>query len=133
MPFVSCNNTQYVVGHTHNRQDQRIGVVCTGIARTPRLEDPNDVVQCIKRSDIPTKGRESVAELINATLDFQNWFEALGLDISGHDSHHFGRTKTRRAVTFGGLSSAATCQLLQMIAVFPISLRTHTLTTSFSW
>ena len=48
--FKSCDNTQFTVGHTHNKQDQRIGVMCTGLARQSRLEDPDDVVECIRKA-----------------------------------------------------------------------------------
>ena len=37
--FLSAEATQFGVGHTHNKQDQRFGVASTGLARSAKLED----------------------------------------------------------------------------------------------
>ena len=85
--FESCDNTQFVVGHTHNRQDQRIGVACTGLARSTRLEDPHDVVACLDKAVIACRGRESHVEHFTGALDFKRWLESLNVTLSGHGSH----------------------------------------------
>ena len=85
--FISADATMYEVGHTHNKQDQTIGTVCTGIARNSKIEDPEELVGCVKGAMHPTHGRVGHVEYIQATLDFKTWLSSLDVTLTGQGSH----------------------------------------------
>lgn len=75
------------MGHTHNRQDQRIGVASTGLARSKRLEDPPEICASLRSTTIPTKGRHGAVEYLTAVYNFTEWFDILDITLTGQGSH----------------------------------------------
>lgn len=75
--------TQFRVGHSHSKIDQRFSECRTVLAEAPVLEDPDSFVKALGRVK-PREGRFNKAEQIHAAVNFKGFFELLGISVSGH-------------------------------------------------
>ena len=81
--FREIHLTQYRVGHSHGKIDQRFSE-CRGVlANNANMETPAQFLQALEKVKA-REGRTLNLEQIHATVDFQSFFEELPTSVSGH-------------------------------------------------
>ena len=89
--------TQFRVGHSHGKIDQRFSV-CRGIlADNSNLETPTAFLNALQKVQ-PQEGRTLNLEQIHATVDFQSFFSTLEVSVSGHTQTKSKTEKGEEAV-----------------------------------
>ena len=70
----------------------------TVLAESASLETPNDFVQALLQKLKPREGRSLNADIIQASVDFQQFFESLGVNTSGHTQTNAKTERVEEAV-----------------------------------
>ncbi len=86
--FKSVQDGQGVVGHTHNKLDQRFSVVAAVLARERCLQTPEDFMAVIQQHVHPHGGRVLKVNKVESSWDWQEFFEPLLLSYSGIAASH---------------------------------------------
>ena len=81
--LLSLGNQFFIPGHTHNIVDQRFSIAGPAIKQADKLETPDDFGEVIGDAIKPTEGREIHIEKLEATHDWQEYFEPLSINIRG--------------------------------------------------
>ena len=74
--------------HTHHEIDQRFSEVGATLSRAPIFEEPEDFKDWMLAHVKPVRGRSLHVEIMQSTLDFQNWTFPMGMQIKGITSNH---------------------------------------------
>lgn len=82
--FESVTLSQFRVGHSHGKIDQRFSEVRYALAQTTVLEDPTLFAATIHNGVKPREGRALKVHHVGASLEFKKFFEKLELQTSGH-------------------------------------------------
>ena len=85
--FDTTSSERLQVDHTHNEIDQRFSEVGSTLSRAPVLEEPEDFRDWMITHVKLVRGRRLHVEILQSTLDFQNWTFPFGLQISGITSN----------------------------------------------
>ena len=88
--FRSVQDGQGVVGHTHNKLDQRFSVVAAVLAREQILQTPDDFMAVIQQHVHAQGGRQLHVKKVEASWDWQELFEPLGVTYTGIAASHTG-------------------------------------------
>jgi hypothetical protein len=95
--FRSVQDGNGQVGHTHNKLDQRFSVVAALLKRQGVLQTPEDFMTVIQQYIHPGGNRQLVVGKIEASWNWQKWWEPLGLtlkDIAAtHNAPDMGHSK----------------------------------------
>ena len=75
--------TQFRVGHTHNKLDQRHGTAATTISNEKLLECPEDFKACLDRKVRAPRGRSQNVQIIEATINWKAHYSGLPM-LAGH-------------------------------------------------
>eukprot|EP00435_Cladocopium_sp_Y103_P074937 s296_g52.t1 len=81
--FKEIHLTQFRVGHSHGKIDQRFSEVRGILADSANLETPTQFLEALRRVK-PREGRSLNLEVVHATLDFGAYFQELPTVVSGH-------------------------------------------------
>ena len=73
----------FKVGHTHNELDQRYSTAATTLSSAPTLEDPEEFRDWLLANLKPVRGRDLVVEILRGTMDFSQWQQPLGVQMTG--------------------------------------------------
>ena len=68
--FAAVDLTQFIVGHTHNEQDERFSKVVIALTRAECLQDPEQFCDRIDECCSGLRGRTQVVERLHASYDF---------------------------------------------------------------
>lgn len=79
----SVSNHFFIVGHTHNRVDQRFSVIGGALKKSPQLQTPQDFLDVIKNELKAGRNAKIHTEHIDAVHDWKAFFQPLGITISG--------------------------------------------------
>ena len=82
--FDSVTLSQFRVGHSHGKPDQRFSEVRWALSQSPVLETPGHFGEAIRESVKPREGRSLKVHHMGASLEFKYFFEKLELKTSGH-------------------------------------------------
>lgn len=75
---------QYMqAGRTHNELDQRFSSIAKSIQNANLLQTPQDLASHLQKSLKPMGGRQVIIELVENTLDFQQWLYSANVQIRG--------------------------------------------------
>lgn len=88
--FDSVTLSQFRVGHSHGKPDQRFSEVRWALSQSPVLEDPTFFAEAIRTGVKPREGRALKVHKVGASLEFKKFFEQLQLSTKGHT-----QTKTK--------------------------------------
>ena len=91
--FQSSQLNTMMVGHTHIDADQRFSTIGAEIKTTTVLEEPSDFQKVIQGQVKGCTGREVIAEVVPGTRSWPEFFEQLGLQLSGHVQHRTSKIK----------------------------------------
>ena len=75
--------TSFRVGHSHGKIDQRFSECRSVLADAANLESPADFLTALKQLK-PREGRSLNLEEIQASIDFDKFFEDLSVSVTGH-------------------------------------------------
>lgn len=92
--FDSVTLSQFRVGHSHGKPDQRFSEVRWALSQSPVLESPDQFAETIRQSVKPREGRTLKVHKVGASLEFKHYFEELALKTSGHTQTK-GKTEQR--------------------------------------
>ena len=81
--FRSVQDSQGEKGHTHDSLDQRFSVVATLLSSSMILQTPGDFVKQIRKRLAPARGRLLIVDVLQATWDWQSFFDALNFSVAG--------------------------------------------------
>ena len=81
--FLSAQDGQGEVGHTHDGLDQRFGVIATILSQTKLLSTPGEFKKVIENQLQTCRNRVLIVEQVEATYNWQAFFDPLGLVIKG--------------------------------------------------
>ena len=84
----SVDTQFFIVGHTHNICDQRFSVIAPILASAHVLQSPDEFLDRIAAKVKPTGGRDLHVEKLDVVYDWTEFFEPLGINISGLVSTH---------------------------------------------
>ena len=76
------------VDHTKNEQDQRFSSVTTTLNRAPCLEDPSQFADWMRDHITPARNRKLHVEVLESTHDWQTYFSALNMSLTGLTTTH---------------------------------------------
>ena len=76
-------------GHTHNEIDQRFSSVSTTLNRAPVLENMEEFRDWTLTHLKPARGRKLVVEILDGSMNFQEWQIPLNLNIAGLAAHKY--------------------------------------------
>ena len=82
--FDSVTLSQFRVGHSHGKPDQRFSEVRHALSNSSVLEDPEAFAETIGQAVKPREGRSLEVHKVGAALEFTKFFEHLDLKTSGH-------------------------------------------------
>ena len=82
--FSSVTCSQFRVGHTHSKIDQRFSEVRNTLSQCNQLEDPDSFCAAIQTGVNPREKRELVVERVRAAANFKEFFQQLEIKVSGH-------------------------------------------------
>lgn len=82
--FDSVTLSQFRVGHSHGKPDQRFSEVRWALSQSSVLETPDQFAETIVQGIKPREGRNLKVHRLHAALQFKEFFEHLGLKTSGH-------------------------------------------------
>ena len=82
--FDSVTLSQFRVGHSHGKPDQRFSEIRTALAQSALLETPEQFAEAIATGVKPRENRTLQAHRLQATIAFKEFFEAMGLKTTGH-------------------------------------------------
>ena len=86
--FRSVQDGNGMVGHSHNKLDQRFSVVGAVLARQVCLQTPEDFMTVIQQHVHPAGGRELHVTKLEELWDWQDFFEPLGMTFKGIAASH---------------------------------------------
>ena len=116
--FRSTQDGQGEKGHTHDALDQRFAVISTVLSHSQVLQTPAEFMRVIANQVQPCRGRVLQAEILDATWDWQDFFDPFGLKLSGiaaspnhPDTCHSKRFLTRPAL---GCFKLQLCEFCEM-------------------
>ena len=81
--FASCSNSFFEVGHTHNVVDQRFSSITRLLRRCQSLQTPGAFADEVQRQLQPTCNREVVVEQLPGAHAWHEFFDHLGVGVSG--------------------------------------------------
>ena len=81
--FAEVSLTMFRVGHTHNRLDQRFGVIGAKLARAGPLQTPEAYVSYLQENYVPARGVELKIEVIHAVHHWREFVAPLNVHFSG--------------------------------------------------
>ena len=96
--FDSVVLTQFRVGHTHAKIDQRFSEVRGVLGQCTVLEEPGAFVAAIRAGVQPREGRALGAQRILSTLNFKAFFSSLELKMSGHTQTRWQKLRNEEAI-----------------------------------
>ena len=82
--FESVVLTQFGVGHTHFKLDQRFSEIRFALSQCTVLQDPDSFMQAISEGVQPREGRDLKVHRLRAAPHFREFFQQLDLNVSGH-------------------------------------------------
>eukprot|EP00435_Cladocopium_sp_Y103_P075707 s119_g63.t1 len=82
--FDSVTLSQFRVGHSHGKPDQRFSEVRWALSQCSLLEVPEHFADAIRTAVKPREGRDLLVHKVGASLDFKSFFNHLRLNTSGH-------------------------------------------------
>lgn len=82
--FDSVMLSQFRVGHSHGKPDQRFSEVRFALSQCSVLQTPEDFAAAITDAVRPREGRNLRVEYIKASYDFAGFFKHMPLKTSGH-------------------------------------------------
>ena len=82
--FQSVTLTQFRVGHSHGKPDQRFSEIRWALSQCSRLETPEHFAEAIESSVRPRENRSVKVHKVGASFDFKTFFQHLQLSTSGH-------------------------------------------------
>ena len=82
--FDSVTLSQFRVGHSHGKPDQRFSEIPTALAQSALLENPEQFAEAIAQGVKPRENRTLKTHRLQATIAFKEFFEAMALKTSGH-------------------------------------------------
>ena len=82
--FSSVTCSQFRVGHTHSKIDQRLSEVRNTLSQCNQLEDTDSFWAAIQTGMNPREKRELVVERVRAAANFKEFFQQLEIKVSGH-------------------------------------------------
>ena len=82
--FDSVTLSQFRVGHSHGKPDQRFSEVRFALAQCSLLEDPDHFANAIQQGVKPRESRVLKVHRLQATVDFKSFLEAMELKTEGH-------------------------------------------------
>ena len=82
--FDSVTLSQFRVGHSHGKPDQRFSEIRTALAQSALLENPEQFAEAIAQGVKPRENRTLKTHRLQATIAFKEFFEAMALKTSGH-------------------------------------------------
>ena len=82
--FKSVSCTQFRVGHTHGKIDQRFSEVRSVLSQCSVLEDPDAFRAALLTGMTPREHRHLLVERIQAAAGFRQFFESMTVKVSGH-------------------------------------------------
>lgn len=96
--FDSVVLTQFRVGHTHGKIDQRFSEIRGALGQCTILEDPTSFCEAILAGVQPREKRELAVHRITATPSFKRYFESLEIKVSGHLQTKWQKMRNEEAV-----------------------------------
>lgn len=75
--------TQFRVGHSHWKVDQRFSEARTILAHAKELQTPSEFSEKIAQRLVPRQGRTSHVAVVNASLDFKEMLDPLPMNVTG--------------------------------------------------
>lgn len=94
------------VGHSHNKIDQRFSEVRNVLNDSGLLECQDDFIEAIQAKLKPREGRSLNVDKLEASVEFQGFFEPLEVSASGHTQAK-AKTERGRKLCIASLSSCA--------------------------
>ncbi|CAJ1403045.1 unnamed protein product [Effrenium voratum] len=96
--FDSVLLTQFRVGHTHSKIDQRFSELRSALSQSTVLEDPSAFAEAIRSGVKPRESRELAVHHLHAAPDFKSFFQHLELRVSGHAQTKFQKQRNEEAI-----------------------------------
>jgi hypothetical protein len=81
--FCEVSLALFRVGHTHNRLDQRFGVLAAKLSRASCLETPADYVAFVQENYQPARGVKLIVEEVHAIHHWREFFAPLNVHFKG--------------------------------------------------
>ena len=81
--FTECSMLLYKVGHTHNRLDQRFGVIASKLSRAASLQTPSDYTASLQQNYQPARGVKLVVEEVHGAHHWREFFAPLQTHFAG--------------------------------------------------
>ena len=78
-----CTLAMYRVGHTHNRLDQRFGVIANKLSHAECLETPQDYVAYLQENYKAARNLPVHIELLSGVHSWRTLFEPCGFEFAG--------------------------------------------------